>query len=144
MKNSRRVLLSLMALALTTMQVAPLIAQAKVETSWEVIVKRWLQVLLPLDALGRGGDNKEIWQALRELMQNPDFSEGFNAGLQAIDSLPLPSNDAELNKLLRSNDLRSQFLNAFFEIIIESFYGSALGWSDVGLASPPQPNGYIL
>ncbi len=144
MKNSRRTLLHLTALALTTMQVSPIIAQAQVETSWEIIVKRWLHVFLPLDANGRGGDGKEVWQALRELMQNTQFSDGFIAGLQAIDSLPLPVNDAELNKLLRSNDLRSQFLNAFFEIIIEGFYGSALGWNDVGLASPPQPNGFLL
>lgn len=111
---------------------------------WQLTVKRWLQVLLPLDAKGRGGDSKEVWQALKQLMQNPEFAEGFLAGVQAISTLPLPINNTELNTILRSNEPRAQFLNAFFEIVIESFYGSAPGWEDLKLTQPPQPNGYLV
>lgn len=109
---------------------------------WKIICAKWLDIFLPPDEKGIGGNSDEVWVYLNSLLEDRQFKAGFIRGIEASAKLPPPHNATELHKRLLAGDKTSQFLNAFFELITEAFYGSAIGFKDIGLTAPPQPLGY--
>jgi hypothetical protein len=139
---TRRKLLECAALGAVCIVADRVHAQEKID--WQKIIKQWMLVLLPADKNGLSGDCLDVWRNIQTLMQDSEFAQGFFGGVEAINTLPLPTNNTELTSLLKKDDPRSKFLNAFLEILIESFYGAAVGWSDLAITQPPQPLGYFI
>jgi len=140
---TRRQLLRLSScgLALATL---PIATQASSAKSWQNTCKTWLKVLMPADEFGAGADSDPVWQSLSKLMEDEDFNAGIVAGFDALGHLVPPPHDRSLTRLMSQGTPVSQFLNAFFEIVIESYYGSKTGWTDIGVPNPPQPLGYRI
>jgi len=108
------------------------------------VCSEWLGILMPVDAFGPGGNSPEVWDALMSLAQEAEFERGFSAGLRVLQELDKPNNTQELTALLAARTGVSGFLNAFLDIVIEAYYGSEMGWKELGVDSPPQPLGYPL
>lgn len=111
---------------------------------WQSICKQWLNLFIPKDAAGIGADCDAVWSLINSLVQDPQFKRGFIAGLRASAQLPKPNNAEDLEKIMSGGREVTGFLNAFFEIVIEGFYGAAVGYKDIGLNNAPQPQGYLI
>ncbi len=114
------------------------------EKNWKNICREWLVLLMPEDQDGPGADSQPVWDALIELVEDKKFARGFFQGLTALNDVVLPPDEASLTRLMAQKTPISRFLNAFFEIVIEAYYGSELGWKSVGVNNAPQPLGYKM
>lgn len=142
----RRNLLLLSSLGALTVKLSPSsFAKSNAETfDWKPVCKRWFNILMPADDRGPGADSNEVWKYLVALMQQEEFKQGILFGFEMLDQLDEPKNDEALTALLLEDAPISKFLNAFFEIIVEAYYGSKEGWLDLGLKNPPQPLGFTI
>ncbi|WP_018014167.1 hypothetical protein [Teredinibacter turnerae] len=140
---SRRKLLMLAAYGAAT-SVTPSMVRGndQVDFEWKTKAEGWLRLMLPDDSFGVGGNCPEVWSILNAYFSDPAFKEGFLNGLRALDQLPFPENQNSLSSLMAAGKPVSAFLNAFFEITIEAYYGSARGWADLQIDNAPQPKGF--
>jgi len=103
----------------------------------ESLLKRWLELLLPQDRLGKGGTHKQVLEHFDKLMQEKDFKEGIELGLQALDEFnPTLDSQNKLDVLIKNNMPEANFLRALYELLLESFYGQECGWKDLDIENP--------
>lgn len=114
------------------------------QNDWKITCKTWLNILMPPDTFGAGADSPEVWENINQLVEDKNFREGFISGMEILAQLVVPPNDSALTELMSQDTPISQFLNAFFEIVIESYYGAKIGWKDIGVMNAPQPFGYTI
>lgn len=143
MKVSRRKMIRLSGLGLLACTFTGQSQTVSPVFPWREVTKEWLNIFMPADEGGIGADCPELWAAIDGLMQEKEFSEGFVAGLKATVRLPKPRNSKELELLMSGESEVSQFLGAFFDLVLENFFGSEAGHGAVGVGAP-QPKGYVL
>lgn len=135
----------LLRLSVSGMALAPWsfsLSGAELSDDWKSTCKIWLQVLMPSDETGAGGDSAPVWDALHRLMMEADFAEGFKTGMAVLKTISPPKHGAALTEFMMQGTPIAHFLNAFFEIVVEAYYSSAEGWLQFGIAQPPQPAGF--
>ncbi len=143
MKISRRSAFHLSGLGLMAFSSMALSQTLAAPFPWREVTKVWLNIFMPPLENNVGADCPEVWAEIEKLMQLHEFQQGFIAGLKATVQYPKPSHDGELEAMMLRGDEVSDFLNAFFEVVTESFFGSESGHGAAGI-SAPQPNGYVL
>ena len=111
---------------------------------WQTICEQWLELFIPKDSLGPGANTPEVWTQINTLMADNSFANGFKAGLYASAQIEKPDTDEKLTALMSSGSDIAGFLNAFLDIVIEAYYGSPVGYRDIGIDNAPQPKGYPI
>ena len=113
--------------------------------SWKKVCKNWMQVLLPADEHGPGGDCPEVWKNLDRVMEEkPDVGQWMIMVFNSIQNSKTPSENYEIERLLKSNSSHAKFLRFFQEFLLDSYYSSAVGWKELGFTQPNQPYGYPI
>ncbi len=113
------------------------------DVNWRVECRRWMHVLIPEDETGPGADTPDVWRALDTLLTNIRFKKSFFSGLSGLKNLQISTEEKELSSFMGSDTAHAKFINAFFVILIEAYYGAEVGWKTLGLSDPPQPIAYV-
>ncbi|WP_018414752.1 hypothetical protein [Teredinibacter turnerae] len=115
---------------------------AKKPFVWEKTASQWLALFLPENERGRGADCAEVWGVLNKYLNDKEFKDGFIGGLKTLSEMPMPKNQRDLGVLMNTDYPISKFIRAFFDVTLEAYYSSSVGWSDIGVTHSPQPIGY--
>lgn len=124
----------------------PVMGVAETQGSeWEKICQQWMQILLPADEQGPGADSHEVWDRINQQMESDSgIARWFRVGFSALEQQPLPQTETELEQLMNQREPAARFLSFFQRFLLDSYYGTAAGWNDLGLANPPQPGGFQI
>lgn len=112
------------------------------EEHWRGECRRWLDLLLP-EVKKADPIQTPIWDGLEELMLDDRFSHGLKKGFNQLKK-SYSAGEISINEVLSTGGAEAIFLSAFYDVALELLYGSPIGWSDIGIHTPPQPTGYSL
>jgi hypothetical protein len=103
-----------------------------------------MNVFIPNDESGNGADDAAIWARIERIMAaDPARADWMRVMFQYLAAAPLPATEGDIRKALQDVEL-GPFLRFFQDFLIESYYGSDLGWHDLGIRNPPQPKGFMV
>lgn len=146
MKISRRQFLGgVVAAACFRKTASAVAADQHANTRWEEIARQWMQALIPGDAHGPGADSPQVWHWLHQGMHESKSQAAIlTHGFALLRGQTLPMNAEGVSTLLLQDSEAGRFLRYFFDLLADAYYGSALGWHDLGLEAPPQPQGFLV
>lgn len=146
MKMSRRQLLGSIVAAACCGKTAFVVASGPaVDAPWEGIARPWMRALIPGDAHGPGADSPPVWQWLHHAMhESKSLTAILTQGFTLLRRQAPPADAEGVSTLLLQDSEAGRFLRYFFDLLADAYYGSALGWHDLGLEAPPQPGGFAL
>lgn len=108
---------------------------------WRPLARKWMRALIPDDDHGPGADSPGVWSVLEARLREDAGLETRLAGGFGDPALAvIPEGDKELLERLNSD----AFVGKFHRLVVECYYGSAVGWRDLGLETPPQPKGFQI
>lgn len=119
-------------------------ASAETPFDWRAVSESWFELLMPPLGDHQSEAYRLINTEIERLMEDPNFREGFLTGLKILKEMPRPSHDESLKALLNSDQPIAHFLRAILDVLLETYYGAALGYRDIQIVNPPQPVGYAL
>ena len=146
MKVSRRKSIQYGIFSISTALIPTLlIAATESKDDWQHACRHWIRTLLPPDANGPGADTKEMWQRLTSLFeQKPDTQRWIIMGFDQLAKTKLPKTDDDIAEFFIAGSPFANLLDFFQDFLLEQYYGSNMGWHDLGILDPPQPKGFDL
>jgi hypothetical protein len=107
--------------------------------TWKKTCFSWMQLLIPEEAM----QSEQLWLKLNHKFDNDqEFYAQLISEFNSLSKLRLPTSRKEINSILKLKSKKAIFLRRFNTILIEIYYGSELGWRDLGFSNPPQPYGF--
>ena len=112
---------------------------------WQTTCTQWMRILIPADEHGAGAESPATWARIHQLiLESKEQGSILEQGFILLKQEPLPENSEGMSALLLQRSDEGRFLRYFFDLLADIYYGSASGWHDLGLESPPQPRGFLM